>query len=443
MATKVKPLSGFPEYLPSGRMVEQRVLDILRETFELHGFAGIQTRSVEPLEELSRKGEITKEVYVVRRLHAETGGKDDLGLHFDLTVPFARYVLENAAALQFPFRRYQIQPAWRGERPQQGRYREFWQADIDIVGQGSLASHHDTEVLLVMLEAAGRLHDEIGLPRVIARVNNRKLMQGFYTGLGITDPSAVIAAVDKLDKIGEDAVRALLAADAGQADSIMALGRIKSPDDGFVADVRRLGASNEMLEQGLDELAALVKAVGARFPGQVVADLSVARGLDYYTGNVFELSLEGVPGLGTVSAGGRYDSLASDGRNTYPGVGISFGVSRVLAPVLMKGALQASRPVPSVVLVAVDDEGTRGVADEVAAALRARGVACEVAPDAPAYGKQIKFAERRGIPYVWFGGLSGQVKDIRSGSQADADATAWTPPAEDAKPSLVLGVLNW
>jgi len=443
MATKVKALSGFPEYLPAGRMVEQRVLDILRETFELHGFAGIQTRSVEPLEELSRKGEITKEIYLVKRLHAEAGSKDDLGLHFDLTVPFARYVLENAAALQFPFRRYQIQPAWRGERPQQGRYREFWQADIDIVGQGSLASHHDAEVLLVMLEAAGRLHDEIGVPRVIARVNNRKLMQGFYTGLGVADPSAVIAAVDKLDKIGEDAVRSMLTADAGQVDSIMALGRIKSPGGGFTADVRRLGVSNEMLEQGLDELAALVKAVSARFPGQVLADLSVARGLDYYTGNVFELALEGVSGLGTVSAGGRYDSLASDGRHTYPGVGISFGVTRVLAPVLSKGALQASRPVPSVVLVAVDDEQTRGVADGVAADLRARGIACEVAPSAPAYGKQIKFAERRGIPYVWFGGVVGQVKDIRSGDQTDADATNWRPPAEDARPSVLPAQDNW
>jgi len=443
MATKVRPLSGFPEYLPAGRIVEQRVLDVLRETFELHGFAGIQTRSVEPLAELARKGEITKEVYVVRRLHAEGDSKDDLGLHFDLTVPFARYVLENAGALQFPFRRYQIQPAWRGERPQQGRYREFWQADIDIVGQGALAAHHDAEVLLVMLEAAGRLHDEIGLPQLIARVNNRKLMQGFYAGLGVDDPLAAIQAVDKLDKIGEAAVRGMLAATPSQADSIMALGRIKSPDDGFVGQVRALGVSNELLDQGLAELTDLVKAVSARFPGQVVADLSVARGLDYYTGNVFELELDGVLGLGTVSAGGRYDSLASDGRNTYPGVGISFGVTRVLAPALSKGALQASRPVPSAVLVAVDDEGARGVADGVAAALRSRGIACEVAPNAPAYGKQIMFAQRRSIPFVWFGGVKGQVKDIRSGQQSDADAAVWVPPAKDARPSLVKSDSSW
>lgn len=446
MAQRVKPLSGFPEYLPAGRIVEQRVLDILRETFELHGFAGIQTRSVEPLEELSRKGEITKEVYVVRRLHSEEGSPDDLGLHFDLTVPFARYVLENAPQLQFPFRRYQIQPCWRGERPQQGRYREFWQADIDVVGQGALAAHHDAEVLLVMLEAAGRLHDELGLPRVIAKVNNRKLMQGFYSGLGVADPLAAIQAVDKLDKIGTAGVRAMLQ-DAGldgkTVERILDLAAVgDSPESGrhlakFESAVRGLGVRNEEFDAGVRELMDLAAAVGRRFPDQVLPDPRVARGLDYYTGSVYELALEGMPGVGTVSAGGRYDSLASDGKTTYPGVGISFGLSRVLAPLLAKGSLTASRPVPSAVFVAVDSEETRDQADAVAAALRARGVACEVSPNASAYGKQIKLAERRGIPFVWFGGLDGQVKDIRSGGQCDADAGQWAPPPGDARPSIV------
>ena len=138
-----KPLSGFPEYLPAGRIIDNRVLDVVRSTFELHGFAPIETRAVEPLDQLARKGEIDKEIYVVRRLHADAGDADELGLHFDLTVPFARYVLENSGHLAFPFRRYQVQKVWRGERPQEGRYREFTQADIDIVGQGALAAHHD------------------------------------------------------------------------------------------------------------------------------------------------------------------------------------------------------------------------------------------------------------------------------------------------------------
>ena len=159
-----KPLSGFPEFLPAGRIVEQAILDSLRETFELHGFASIETRAVEPMAQLARKGEIDKEIYVVRRLHAERHGggadADELGLHFDLTVPFARYVLENSGHLVFPFRRYQIQKVWRGERPQEGRYREFVQADIDIVGESTLADHHDVEVAVVMLEALAKLSDD-------------------------------------------------------------------------------------------------------------------------------------------------------------------------------------------------------------------------------------------------------------------------------------------
>jgi len=436
MTAKILPISGFPEYLPAGKEVERQVIDALRATFELHGFAGISTRSMEPLEQLSRKGEITKEVYVVRRLHATADAADEMGLHFDLTVPFARYVLENAGRLEFPFRRYQIQPAWRGERPQEGRYREFTQADIDVVGQSELALHHDGEIVMVMLEALGVLHDKFGLPTSTVRVNNRKLAQGFYQGLGIDDPLGVIQAVDKLDKIGEAGVRALLDAqgcDKAQVAAILALAGIRTDDDSFVARVRALGVGNELLDQGIDELAALFDAVS----GRVVVDLSVARGLDYYTGSVFEVGLDGLPSLGTVAAGGRYDSLATDGNKTYPGVGISFGVTRVLAPLIGRGTLTASRPVPSAVLVAVDDEASRCVANEVARALRANAVACEVSPGAPAYGKQIKFADRRCIPFVWFGGIAGQVKDIRSGEQVDADATIWTPPPTDARPVIV------
>jgi len=443
MATRVKPLSGFPEFLPAGRVVEQRALDILRQTFELYGFAGIQTRAVEPLEQLARKGEITKEVYAVRRLHAAEDARDELGLHFDLTVPFARYVLENAAGLEFPFRRYQIQPVWRGERPQEGRYREFWQADIDIVGQGQLAGHHDAEVACVMLAAMMRLHDELGLPLPLMRASNRKLAQGFYAGIGVDDPLPVIQAVDKLDKIGASGLRDVLAqmglGDA-QIQAVLALASVSSAGGDFADQVRALGVDNEQVRQGIDELGGFVARVGADFPGRVVADLRIARGLDYYTGCVFETELAGQAGLGTVAAGGRYESLASDGRNTYPGVGISLGLTRVLAPLIGRGVLTASRPVPSAVLVAVDSEETRGVAEDVAQALRAGGVACEVSPGAPAYGKQIKYAERRGIPFVWFGGVAGQVKDIRSGEQVDADAGTWRPPPEDARPHVVYNV---
>lgn len=440
MATKVKPLSGFPEYLPSGRIVEQRAIDILRQTFELHGFAGIQTRSVEPLEQLARKGEITKEVYLIRRLHASDEHVDDLGLHFDLTVPFARYVLENAGRLEFPFRRYQIQPAWRGERPQEGRYREFWQADIDIVGQGELTSHHDAEVAIVMLEALGKLRTQLGLPPALMRANNRKLVQGFCDGLGVDDPLGAIQAIDKLDKIGPAGVSAALTAQGlsrAQVDSLLGLASISAADESFMTAVGKLGVHADLLDEGLEELQSFTKQVSAHCPGAVVADLKIARGLDYYTGSVFEVELETMASIGTISAGGRYDSLASDGKNTYPGVGISFGITRVLAPLIGQGALTASRPVPSAVLVAVDSEETRASADDVASVLRARNIACEVMPSAPPYGKQIRFAQRRGIPFVWFGPHQGQVKDIRSGQQIDADANQWKPPDDDTRPQVV------
>ncbi|RRD47944.1 histidine--tRNA ligase [Tessaracoccus sp. OH4464_COT-324] len=432
-----KPISGFPEFLPAGRIVELKVLDIIRRTFELHGFAPVETRSVEPLDQLARKGEIDKEVYVVKRLHAAEDDAAELGLHFDLTVPFARYVLENAGHLSFPFRRYQMQKVWRGERPQEGRYREFLQADIDIVGQSTLAAHHEVEIPLVALDVFRQLHAELGLPTATIHVNNRKLSEGFYRGLGIEDTGAVLQCVDKYDKIGRAAVAELLVADlglsSGQAEACVALAGIASSDESFVDDVQALGVSHELLDEGLAELAQLVRVAASP---QLVADLKIARGLDYYTGTVYETFLDGAEKLGSVASGGRYDSLASDGKTSFPGVGYSFGVTRILAPLVTKGKLRATRDVPSAVLVAVDSEVTRAESIRVASRLRARGIACEVAPRADKFGKQIKFAQRRGIPYVWFGADS--VKDIRSGEQIVADADSWQPAEEDLTPGVIV-----
>ncbi len=441
------PLSGFPEWLPDGRVVEQHVLEALRRTFELHGFAGIETRAVEPLDQLLRKGETSKEVYVLRRLQAEEGedaSEKQLGLHFDLTVPFARYVLENAGRLAFPFKRYQIQKVWRGERPQEGRFREFVQADIDVVGAGELPYHYEVELPLVMAEALGSLR-AIGVPEVRILVNNRKVAEGFYRGLGLDDVEGVLRQVDKLDKIGPDAVAELLVAEQGatpeQAKACLELAAISGTDASVVEQVRALAASydavTDLLETGLGELRALVEAAARRAPGVVVADLKIARGLDYYTGSVYETVLVGHEQLGSICSGGRYDTLASDGKNTYPGVGLSIGVSRLVSRLLSAGLVTATRGVPTAVLVAVTDEETREASDAVAAALRARGVPADVAPTAAKFGKQIKYADRRGIPFVWFPGEQDQVKDIRSGDQVDADATTWEPPAADLWPRVV------
>ncbi len=268
MATKISPLSGFPELLPAARSVERDVIASLSRTFELHGFANIETRVVEPLDRLAKGGEIDKEIYVLRRLQA--GSADDdaasdqtLGMHFDLTVPFARYVLEHAGHLEFPFRRFQIQPAWRGERPQEGRYRQFTQADVDVVGRDVLPFHHDVEVMSVMVDALGRLP----IPPVSFQFNNRKLIQGFYRGLGIADVTDAIRVIDKLDKLPASEVADQLVERVGatreQAERCLELATIRVADTSFVERVRALGVADELLDEGLAELAAVVEGCAA------------------------------------------------------------------------------------------------------------------------------------------------------------------------------------
>src|SRR3954468_20079944 len=266
-------VSGFPEWLPAQRIVEQHVLDTLRRTFELWGLSSIETRAVEPLEQLLAKGEVEKEVYLLRRLHADPSDSADdgrqLALHFDLTVPLARYVLENAAQLQFPFRRYQIQKVWRGERPQEGRYREFTQADVDVIGNAELPFHYEVELPLVMADALSALRP-IGLPAFTIQVNNRKVAEGFYRGLGLDDVAAVLRTVDKLDKIGPERVlRALVdeaGADADQARACLALAEIRAADASFADRVRALAVQHRvehpLLDEGLLELARVVEAAG-------------------------------------------------------------------------------------------------------------------------------------------------------------------------------------
>jgi histidyl-tRNA synthetase len=433
--------------------VERHLIETLARVFALHGFVEIETRAVEPLGDLLRKGETSKEVYVLGRLQdAGKTGYDakTLGLHFDLTVPLARYVLENAGRLDFPFKRYQIQKVWRGERPQEGRFREFIQADLDVIGLGELPFHYEVELPLVMAEALAALG--IGQFRVL--VNNRKVAEGFYRGLGSGDAiDAVLRWIDKLDKIGPQAVAAGLAGEglsSDQARAALDLAAISGSDAAQVAhDVRRLAASagtgGPLLDEGLDELSALLEAAGRRLPGSVVADLKIARGLDYYTGSVYETVWLGQESLGSVCSGGRYDSLACSGGQTYPGVGLSIGVSRLVSRVLALGLLAPSRLSPAAVLVAVVAEGDRTASDTIAAELRRRGIPADVAPVAAKFGKQLKYADQRGIPFVWFPGSEGdgdQVKDLRSGEQVDADAATWAPPLADLAVGFAKPVRN-
>ena len=299
-----------------------------------------------------------------------------------------------------------------------------------------LPFHYDVEFPLIIGDALAGLP----IPPVRILTNNRKLCEGFYRGLGLADPETALRAIDKLDKVGPAAVAALLSETAGasaaQAKACLALAEISAEDGSFVDAVRGLGVTDPLLDEGLSELSQVVEAARAHTPGLVVADLKIARGLDYYTGTVYETQLRGYERFGSICSGGRYDNLASSGTDRYPGVGISVGVSRLLGLLFGASALSVSRSVPTCVLVAVTAEEQRSTSDQVATTLRQRGIPTEVSPSAAKFGKQIRFAERRGIPYVWFVGAPDEVKDIRSGEQIAADAAQWTPPEVDLRPQI-------
>ena len=439
--------------------MEQRVIDTLRNVFELNGFIGIETRAVEQGSSLLKKGETSKEIYLLSRLQevgheSDTPIEDRLGLHFDLTVPLSRYVVEHSGDLAFPFKRWQIQKVWRGERPQEGRFREFVQADIDVIGNGDLPDHYEVELPLVMVSALERLR-EFGLPKATVHANNRKLSEGFYRGLGLTDIEGVLR---ELDKIGADEVAKLLVegcgADEAQARACLELAELTAADgkelsDKFDAlcakhDIASDSDAYVLARQGLDTLAMIVDEAARIRPGSVIADLKIARGLDYYTGSVYETFLDGAAALGSICSGGRYDNLASQGNKKYPGVGLSIGLSRLVSYMLHTAGAHANRVSPASVLVAVWNEADRSASNLIANQLRSRGIAADVAPTAAKLGKQIKYADKLGIPYVWFPadaseeGAQDEVKNIITGDQRPADAQSWEPDTVYAQQTVTV-----
>lgn len=429
-------LSGFPEFTPEEKLLEDHLIATLTRVFELHGFSHLETRAVEPLSELERKGETSKEVYVLSRLQDKEGTEAKKnGLHFDLTVPLARYVGENAHLLHFPFRRYQIQKVWRGERPQEGRFREFVQADIDMVAAETLPAHFEIEVPLIMAEAL----DAMPIPRAVVHVNSRKVLQGACNAMGLTEVEPVLQVIDKHDKVTPEVFSQMLS-DQGlseaQVETVWKLAGIHGTDPQVVNQVRELGLNDPLLEEGLEEVKRMLETAAARGRDNVEADFKIARGLDYYTGMVYETFIEGGEHIGSISSGGRYDNLVTSGKKKYPGVGMSVGLTRLISIILAHGWVSVSRSVPTCVLVAVDSEETRNQADMVAQQLRKRGIATEVSPNAAKYGKQIKYALNRGIPYVWFVG-EGQVKNLEDQSQFDADAATFEPDPALLRPQVV------
>jgi len=426
-------ISGFPEWLPDVRMVELRWLDTIRAAFERYGFCSVETPSVEALEVLMAKGETSQEVYTLRRLQADPD--DDsarLGLHFDLTVPFARYVAAHFNDLVFPFKRYQIQRVWRGERPQEGRFREFTQCDIDVINVDHVPLHFDAELPRIVHEVL----TELGVPPWTLNINNRKVLQGFYEGLGIDDPLAVIRAADKLDKIGTAGVAELLTGQVGlsmdQTRACLDLAQIHGSDPGVIDEVGRLGVKSDLLTEGLDELGRVLADLADLPAGSVVADLSIARGLDYYTGTVYEAKFVDAPGYGSICSGGRYDNLAGSFiRRNLPGVGISIGLTRIFAKLVADGLVGGGPTSPAKLLMVIPSAERRAEALATARRLRERGFNVETYHQPDKLAKQIRYASRRGIPYVWFPPFADdrphEVKDMATGEQRAADPADWVP----------------
>lgn len=423
---KPKPVSGFPEWLPEVRRIEQIWFDHIRKVFESYGFCSIETPSVEELDVLRAKGEVDKEIYVIERLHRDENDKEArLALHFDQTVPLARYVAQHFNDLVFPFKRYQMQRVWRGERPQAGRFREFYQCDIDVIGVDTLPLHFDAEMPAIIWEILSALPG-MDKEHIQLRISNRKILIGLLEGLGVQAIDSVTRIVDKLEKIGIDAVRTQLGNDAGLSgadiDAVLALATTK--------DLSAITPISERMREGVAELQFVMAQLAHLPEGAVKADLSIIRGLDYYTGTVYETVFVDDPEYGSICSGGRYDDLASGYINKHlPGVGISIGFSRLFARLMDKGAFDVSRKSAAHVLMILPSEERRAVASDAAQILRKRGYNVELYHAARKIPDQMKYASRKGIPYVWFppfeDGQTHQVKDMASGEQIDADCHTW------------------
>ena len=418
-----RTLSGFMELLPQPQQQMERMMQILRETYALYGFTPLDTPIIEASEVLLAKGggETEKQIYRFQK------GDADLALRFDLTVPLAKYVALHGGELSFPFRRYQIGKVYRGERAQRGRFREFYQADIDVIGDGKLDTTNEAEIPSIIYQTFTRL----GLKRFQIRVNNRKILNGFYAMLGLTEQSgAIMRTVDKLDKIGPDKVRDLLLSDCGlredQAAEILKFIAITGSNAEVLAALEGYTGRHELFDTGLSELKTVVKYL-ADFgvPEENFAvDLTIARGLDYYTGTVYETTLLDHPEIGSVCSGGRYDNLAEYYTDRQlPGVGISIGLTRLFYVLGEQGMLNPDLPTaPADVLVLPMTEDL-APAISLSTRLRGAGVRTQLYTEQKKFKAKMNYADKIGVPYVIFLGddeiAAGVVacKDMKTGEQ--------------------------
>jgi len=399
---KIKPrtLSGFMELLPEKQAAMERIMELLRKSYSLYGFTPLDTPLIEASEVLLAKGggETEKQIYRF------TKGDADLSLRFDLTVPLAKYVALNYGQLSFPFRRYQIGKVYRGERAQRGRFREFYQADIDVIGDGKLDIVNEAEIPSIIYKT----FTSLGLSRFQIRVNNRKILNGFYAMLGLTHRAAeIMRTVDKLDKIGAEKLGLLLVdeLDLGQdtADDILSFILIKGSNREVLSALEEYRGRNELFDQGLDELNTVVKYLGAfGVPEENFAvDLTIARGLDYYTGTVYETAMLDHPEIGSVCSGGRYDNLAGYYTDKpLPGVGISIGLTRLFYVLDEQGMLNPELPsAPAEVLVIPMTEDL-SAAVSAATGLRERGIRTQLYCETKKFKAKMSYADKLKFPFA-------------------------------------------
>ena len=444
-----RTLSGFMELLPAPQQQMERIKTILRDTYERYGFTPLDTPVIESSEVLLAKGggDTEKQIYRFSK------GDADLSLRFDLTVPLAKYVALHYNDLSFPFRRYQIGKVYRGERAQRGRFREFYQADIDIIGDGKLDITNEAEIPSIIAETFSAL----GLKRFQIRVNNRKILNGFYEMQGLGEKSGdIMRTVDKLDKIGTEKVGAMLVEDIGltkpQADEILKFIAIRGTNAEVISALEGYTGRSETFDEGLSELKTVVKYLGdfGVKEENFAVDLTIARGLDYYTGTVYETTLLDHPEIGSVCSGGRYDNLAEFYTDRQlPGVGISIGLTRLFYVLGEQGMLNPDLPTaPADVLILPMTEDL-GHAIALATALRKNGIRTQLYTEQKKFKAKMSYADKLAIPYVIFLGedeISAGVvacKDMATGEQtklsfADTLARIRAGLAEKAGGAVIL-----
>ncbi len=431
----IKPVSGFPEYLPEEEIYKQKLLGIIRNNFELFGFCPFETPAVARIEVLTTKGGIDqKEIYVLGHLLQEQkesriGKQSKLGLCFDLTVPLARYVACHRNDIIFPFRRYQIQKVWRGERPQAGRFREFYQCDIDVIGRQSLSLSFDAEMPIIIYH----IFKEMNVGEFVVHINNNKILKGFLEGLCVPsdEVDALMRELDKIQKIGEEAVKNNLyhmGLGKDNIEKVFTLVNFAGNTGDFLTELTQIDG-NELYQQGIDELGEVVKKMDMmgmpRDSFQI--DLKIARGLDYYTGTVYETTLKAHPELGSICSGGRYDDLTSyflpNSTEQFPGVGISIGLDRLFNYLKARDILKIKQATVSPIMIAMQDVKYFENYCKISSWLRKKGIRTEIFLEQKKLKRQLEYADKKGFPFVIIAGEEEfkqdmiKIKDLSIGQE--------------------------